>query len=128
MIPFPYEKAALADEEMPPGLDIADALYYTGLRLIFKACKNKTIDKPTGAKLKNELYRAYVTNKGKIEFLSRAALGLSERISKATAEYLANPSLETADAMYKAFYNIGADPENTLKSDNNLTTNAPENP
>jgi len=108
--PFPYEKAALIGQDMPPGLDIADALYYTGLRLIFKAYKDKTIDKAEGARLKNDLYRAYVTDKGKVDFLSRTALELSERISKATEDYLANPSLETANAMYRAFYNIGSDP------------------
>ena len=45
---FPFERAAMNDEDMPLGLDIADACFYTALRIIYKEYHNGVIDRKTG--------------------------------------------------------------------------------
>ena len=102
---FTFERAAMNDEDMPRGLDIADACFYTALRIIYKAYHNGVIDRKTGTELKNQLKRSYVSDKSKVEFLDRRALALSDKIKKASEAYKSNRTLENADELYNAFYN-----------------------
>ena len=106
---FPFERAAMNDEDMPRGLDIADACFYTALRIIYKAYHNGAIDRKTGTELKNQLTRAYVIDKSEVEFLKRSALALNDRIKKASEAYKSNRTLENADELYAAFYNLSDD-------------------
>lgn len=103
---FPFEHAAMNNKDMPSGLDIADACFYTALRIIYKAYHNGVIDRKTGVELKKQLARAYVSDKSEVEFLERSALALNERIKKASEAYKANRTLENADELYNAFYNL----------------------
>lgn len=103
---FTFERAAMNDEDMPRGLDIADACFYTALRIIYKAYHNGAIDRKTGTELKKQLTRAYVSDKSKVEFLNRGALDLNDRIKKASEAYKSNRTLENADELYNAFYNL----------------------
>ena len=102
---FTFERAAMNDEDMPRGLDIADACFYTALRIIYKAYHNGAIDRKTGTELKNQLSRAYKSDKSKVEFLNRSALALNDRIKKASEAYKSNRTLENADELHNAFYN-----------------------
>ena len=103
---FTFERAAMNDEDMPRGLDIADACFYTALRIIYKAYHNGVIDRKAGAELKKQLTRAYVRDKSKVEFLKRSALAMNDRIQKASEGYKSNRTLENADELYAAFYNL----------------------
>lgn len=103
---FTFERAAMNDEDMPRGLDIADACFYTAMRIIYKAYHNGAIDRKTGTELKNQLKRSYVSDKSKVEFLNRSALELNDRIKKASEAYKSNRTLENADELYAAFYNL----------------------
>lgn len=103
---FTFERAAMNDEDMPRGLDIADACFYTALRIIYNAYHNGAIDRKTGTELKNQLKRSYVSDKSKVEFLDRSALVLSDKIKKASEAYKSNRTLENADELYNAFYNL----------------------
>ena len=103
---FTFERAAMNDEDMPRSLDIADACFYTALRIIYKAYHNGVIDRKTGTELKNQLKRAYVSDKSEVEFLNRSALALNDRIKKASDAYKSNRTLENADELYNAFYNL----------------------
>ena len=103
---FTFERAAMNDEDMPSGLDIADACFYTALRIIYKAYHDGAIDRKTGTELKKQLTRAYVSDKSEVEFLERSALALNERIKNASEAYKANRTLENADELYNAFYNL----------------------
>ena len=103
---FTFERAAMNDEDMPRDLDIADACFYTALRIIYKAYHNGVIDRKTGTELKNQLTRAYAIDKSKVEFLKRSALALNGRIKKASEAYKSNRTLENADELYAAFYNL----------------------
>ena len=115
---FPFERAAMNDEDMPSGLDIADACFYTALRIIYKAYHNGVIDRKTGTELKNQLTRDYVSDKSEVEFLKRSALSLNDRIKKASEAYKSNRTLENADELYAAFYNLSDDWRN-LKNGGN---------
>ena len=115
---FPFERAAMNDEDMPSGLDIADACFYTALRIIYKAYHNGVIDRKTGTELKNQLSIAYVSDKSEVEFLKRCALDLNDRIKKASEEYKSNRTLENADELYAAFYNL-SDGWRSLKNGEN---------
>ena len=106
---FPFERAAMNDEDMPRGLDIADACFYTALRIIYKAYHNGAIDRKAGTELKKQLTRAYVSDKSEVEFLKRSALSLNDRIKKASEAYKSNRTLENADELYAAFYNLSDD-------------------
>ena len=103
---FPFERAAMNDEDMPIGLDIADACFYTALRIIYKAYHNGAIDRKSGTELKKQLTRDYVRDKSAVEFLKRSTLALNDRIKKASEEYKSNRTLENADKLYAAFYNL----------------------
>ena len=103
---FTFERAAMNDEDMPRGLDIADACFYTSLRIIYKAYHNGVIDRKTGTELKKQLTRAYVSDQSKVDFLNRSALALNDRIKKASAAYNSNSTHENADELYAAFYNL----------------------
>ena len=113
---FTFERAAMNDEDMPRGLDIADACFYTALRIIYKAYHNGVIDRKTGTELKNQLTRAYVSNQNEVESLKRSALYLSDEIKKASEAYKSNRTLENADELYAAFYNL-SDDWRSLKND-----------
>ena len=106
---FTFERAAMNDEDMPRCLDIADACFYTALRIIYKAYHNGVIDRKTGTELKNQLTRAYAIDKSKVEFLKRSALALNDRIKKASEAYKSDRTLENADELYAAFYNLSDD-------------------
>ena len=106
---FTFERAAMNDEDMPRGLDIADACFYTALRIIYKAYHNGVIDRKTGTELKKQLTRAYERDKSKVEFLDRSAIALNDRIKKASEEYKSNRTLENAHELYAAFYNLSDD-------------------
>ena len=106
---FQFERAAMNDEDMPRGLDIADACFYAALRIIYKAYHNGVIDRKTGTELKNQLTRAYVSDKSEVEFLKRSALALNDRIKKASEAYKSDRTLENADELYAAFYNLSDD-------------------
>lgn len=106
---FPFERAAMNDEDMPSGLDIADAYFYAALRIIYKAYHNGVIGRKTGTELKNKLARSYAIDKSKVEFLKRSALALNDRIKKASEAYKSNRTLENADELYAAFYNLSDD-------------------
>jgi hypothetical protein len=106
---FPFERAAINDEDMPRDLDIADACFYTALRIIYKAYHNGVIDRKTGTELKKQLTRAHVSDKSKVEFLKRSAIDLNDRIKKASDAYKSNRTIENADELYAAFYNLPDD-------------------
>ena len=103
---FSFEKEAMQGQPLPKGLDIADACFYTALRIIYKAYHNGAIDRKAGTELKKHLTRDYVRDKSEVEFLKRSALALNDRIKKASEEYKSNRTLENADKLYAAFYNL----------------------
>ena len=56
---FPWEKAAMRDDDMPDGLDILDQMAYTVLRAIYKSYSSGTISRENASMQKNKLRREY---------------------------------------------------------------------
>lgn len=103
------EKKAMIGEPLPKCLDIADSCLYVALEYLYKAYRAGIMTRDEAKSEKESLLYNYATDKSKLEFLSRDCLNLSERISHASEEYIRNPSIETANKLYAAFYNLPDD-------------------
>lgn len=78
--------------------------------------RNKLISRKDATEEKKRLIYNWTTDKAKIEFLSREAEALRDKIGIASEDYKNNPCIETADKLYAAFYNLSDDWRN-LKND-----------
>lgn len=102
---FDFEKQAMNGEPLPKGLDLADSLLYLGLKRTYADYKSGIISRKEGSEIKETLVYNHTKAKSELEFLSRRALELSERIQSAKQNYEKNRTLENADALYCAIYN-----------------------
>ena len=106
---FPFEKMAMNEEPMPRGLDVADACLYMGLRYLYAMYKRKLIDRGRATEEKKRLVFNWAEGKKKLEFLDRESKVLRDRIELASKEYSENPTIQNADLLYAAFYNLPKD-------------------
>lgn len=106
---FPYERQAFNNEPLPEGLDLADKMYYIGLRCLYAMHSKSLISAELAAEEKKKLSDECLTVKSELEFLNRESETLKNRIDKQAKNYKNNPTLENADKLYAAFYNL---PEN----------------
>ena len=117
---FDFERQAMKGDPVPKGLDVADSCLYVGLKNIYSMYKHRLINRKEAKEEKETLVYNWTKNKSQVDFLSRESLNLNERISKAAYEYRNNPSVETADNLYAAFYNLSKDwRKNEQKLSNN---------
>lgn len=113
-----FERQAVRGEPIPRQLDIVDSCLYMALVYLYKAYRAGLMGRDEAKREKDTLLYNYATDKSKIEFLNRNCLGLSKRIDCASEEYRKSPSIETANRLYAAFYNLPDDWEpidNTTK-------------
>ena len=113
-----FERQAMRGEPIPRQLDIVDSCLYMALVYLYKAYRAGLMGRAEAKREKDTLLYNYATDKSKIEFLNRNCLGLSKRIAYASEEYRKSPSIETANRLYAAFYNLPDDWEpidNTTK-------------
>ena len=106
---FDFEKSAMMGEPVPIDLDIADACLYMGLKHLYAMYKERLIDRSTATEEKKKLIFCHKENKAQLEFLNRESEALKSRIQEASENYKNNRTLENADKLYAAFYNL---PEN----------------
>ena len=104
-----FEKQAMHGEPLPQGLDIVDSCLYVALEYLYKAYRAGIMTREEAKREKEILVYNYTTNKSDIEFLNRNCLRLRERIFNASEEYRLSPSLENANKLYAAFYNLPED-------------------
>lgn len=109
MTEFPFEKDAMNGRPLPQGLDIADSFLYVALKNLYAMYRNKLIIRKDATEEKRRLIYNWATDKSKIEFLDRSSDSLKIKIGAASDEYKNNPSIENADKLYAALYNL---PEN----------------
>ena len=109
MTEFPFEKDAMKDLPLPQGLDISDSCLYIALKNLYAMYRNKLISRKDATEEKRRLIYNWTTDKSKIEFLDRSSESLKIKIGAASDEYKNNPSIENADKLYAALYNL---PEN----------------
>lgn len=111
---FQFERNAMLGEQLPKGLDIADSCLYIALKNLYAMYHNRMISRKDASDEKKKLFYNWATDKSKIEFLNRENESLSGRIKEAKEKYAKNPSVETADKLYAAFYNL---PDNWRSKD-----------
>lgn len=95
----------MENKPLPKGLDLADSLLYLGLKSIYAEYRKGNISRKQGGEEKETLLYNHAKAKSELEFLSRQALELNERIKTAKENYETNRTLENADKFYKALYN-----------------------
>ena len=102
----PFEIEAMNEESLPVGLDIADQFLFLGLKCLYAMHRRGLISRDRASKEKEKLAFQWKTEKSKLEFLSREAVDLSERIKTASDDFKESRTLENADALYAAIYNL----------------------
>ena len=105
----PFERDAMKGEPLPPKLDIADSCLYMALKYLYAMHKKGLITRKRATEEKQRLVSNWTTEKSKIEVLNRDNEALRKKIGDASDAYRENPSLETADALYAALYNLPTD-------------------
>lgn len=103
---FPFERDAMKGEPLPPKLDIADSCLYISLKNLYAMYKKGLISRKDAKEEKKRLIYNWQTDKSKLDFLNRESEALKTKIEKASQEYMENPTIENADKLYAAFYNL----------------------
>lgn len=103
---FPFERMAMQGEPLPKDLDIADSCLYVALKNLYAMYRNKLISRKDATEEKQRLVYNWTTDKSKIEVLNRENEALRKKIGDLSDAYRDNPSIETADALYAALYNL----------------------
>lgn len=109
MIEFSFEREAMQGKPLPKGLDIADSCLYIALKNLYAMYRNKLISRKDAKEEKQRLIYNWTTDKSKIEFLIRDSDALRNKIGAASENYKNNPSIENADKLYAAIYNLADD-------------------
>lgn len=108
-VEFPFERGAMKGEPLPPKLDIADSCLYMALKYLYAMHRKGLIDRKRATEEKNRLVYNWNADKSKIETLNRDNEALRKKIGDSSDAYRDNPNIETADALYAAFYNLPND-------------------
>ena len=106
---FEFERQAMKNEPCPKGLDIVDTAVYMALRYLYAMYRNGLISREKASEEKNTIVFNQKEDKSKLEFLNRENKALKDKIGIASSEYAKKPTLEKAEMLYCALYNL---PEN----------------
>lgn len=106
---FEFERKAMAGKPCPKDMDVADACAYVALKNLYAMYKNGLISRSEAVQEKKNVVRSWTTAKSKLEFLDRENESLKYRIYDASKRYAENQTIENADNLYAAFYNLPSD-------------------
>ena len=106
---FPFERQAMTGDICPKQLDVADTCAYIALKNLYAMYRKGLISRKDASEEKKRIVYNWTTDKSKIEVLNRENEALREKIGDASDAYRNNPSIETADALYAALYNLPND-------------------
>ena len=106
---FPFERQAMTGDICPKQLDVADTCAYIALKNLYAMYRKGLISRKDASEEKKRIVYNWTTDKSKIEVLNRGNEALREKIGDASDAYRNNPSIETADALYAALYNLPND-------------------
>lgn len=98
LMELPFEKVAMAGQEMPLGLDYPDQILFQQLRLLYESYKKGTIDRQQATREKAEFLRTYNEHK-MIEQMGRDWIKTIKDTEIARAEYRKNKTIENADRL-----------------------------
>lgn len=97
-ITLPYEKAAMAGDEMPSGLEYPDQILFLELRMLYAQKKAKVIDRDRAVTEKKRLldtYRVHQFN----DSMGKEWAAQIKLTELARAEYRKNPTIENANKL-----------------------------
>mgnify|MGYP003501898540 CR=1 FL=1 len=106
---FAFEIEAMQGKPLPQMIDIADSCLYIALKNLYAMYRKKLISRKDATEEKRRLIYNWTTDKSKIKALNRENEALRKKIGDASDAYKENPSLETADSLYAALYNLPTD-------------------
>lgn len=98
LLELPYEKIAMAGEEMPRGLEYPDQILFLELRLLYDSYKRKLIDREKATQEKVELLRTYEAHKI-VDKMGKEWVDQIKRTELARAEYRKDKTIENADKL-----------------------------
>ena len=102
---LPYERIAMAGEEMPDELSSADQQMFLELRLLYDSHKRGIIDRETARKEKVKLLNNYHANVV-MDNLTKQWAQSHMKTEQARQAYRKNRTLENADAIILAFEGV----------------------
>ena len=106
---FEFERQAMRNEPCPKRLDIVDTATYMALRCLYAMYKRGLISREKATAEKETIVFNWKTEKSKLEFLNRESEALKNKIGAASAEYAKAPTIENAEKLYCALYNLSDD-------------------
>lgn len=112
---FEFEKQAMKGKPCPKRLDVVDTAVYMALKYLYAMYKNGLISRRDASEEKKTIIYNRAMDKSKLEFLDRESEAMKNKIGNASAEYAKNPTVENAERLYCAFYNL---PENWREQNN----------
>ena len=98
LLELPYEKEAMAGNEMPKGLEYPDQILFLELRLLYDSYKRKLIDRETATREKVELLRTYESNKI-ADRMGKEWVDQIKRTELARAAYRKEKTIQNADKL-----------------------------
>lgn len=98
LLELPYEKIAMAGDEMPKGLEYPDQILFLELRLLYDSYKRKLIGRDAATREKIELLRNYEAHKI-VDSCGKEWVDQIKRTELARAEYRKNKTIENADKL-----------------------------
>ena len=98
LLELPYEREAMAGEEMPKGLEYPDQILFLELRLLYESYRRGVIDRNVATREKAELIRTYESHKI-IDRMGKEWVEQIKRTELARAEYRKNKTIENAEKL-----------------------------
>ena len=106
---FEFERKAMKNEPCPKDLDIIDTAIYMALRCLYSMYRHGLISREKAAEEKKTIVFNMEKEKSKLDFLNRESEALKNKIEEASGRYKNDPTIENADKLYAAFYNLPDD-------------------
>ena len=98
LLELPYEKEAMAGNEMPKGLEYPDQILFLELRLLYDSYKRKLIDRETATREKVELLRTYESHKI-ADRMGKEWVDQIKRTELARSAYRKEKTIQNADKL-----------------------------
>ena len=99
------EDIAFNGGPMPDLRSQAQCVLFQAFRNLYSYAKRVNMSPAQGRREKNEILKAYEINRF-LEDMQEKDIQTRKRVELAAAEYAKNPSVETADKFYEAFYRV----------------------
>lgn len=106
---FEFERKAMFGDACPKNLDIVDTATYMALKYLYAMYKNGLISRKNASEEKKTIIYNREMSKSKLDFLNRESICLKNKIGVMSDRYKNEPTIENADNLYAAFYNLPED-------------------